>query len=180
MPLILPMFAVAAAVTGAYALCRRTGACTICEVTFRPVLGNRTMCTMCGADFCSKHVQQVPEFPYARDLEIAGQVCDRCWPQVDRRMNEYASLMLRAQQVEVFSKNYRGRIPVDQQGPCDMLESTWYRRRDEAELEVKVAAARRDVDIIYDLSFSQRTNQDGNYLFTEWMCAGVSGRRSVT
>jgi len=98
-------------------------------------------------------------------------------------MSLYKKAVKAAENVEIFSKTYKGRIPSDSLVTPISLKTDWYRDRDEAEFVLKTDAAFMNCDIIFNASFEKGTDSErsdggmGTYRFAVWRYAGKATKR---
>ena len=76
-----------------------------------------------------------------------------------------------AEQVKTFSKNYKGQIPEARLGK--VITTAWFKDKDVAEREIKIAAAREGCTHVLQVDFAKQKEEDGNYKYTTWRAKGV-------
>ena len=138
-------------------------------------------CGGCAKYFCSSHFGQhrrlwryVAEF----NLDSDGEgLCVRCADLFDQVSD-------RAKKIQLYSANYRGRVPYDYGAKTMHVSSSWHRNRDFAERVVMLQAAAKGLDLVFDLKFEKTTGSEpgrgkGTHYYSMWRASGSAGVRYV-
>jgi hypothetical protein len=147
-------------------------------------------CIFCNKKVCSDCGVELPPVEY-RGIEIAkgGRCCkqhvesreiqveerkkneDSYWRDREAQIASEKAILDAAEQVEIFSKSYKGSIPKHRLGKT--ITSPWFKDKDAAERAIKIAAAREGCSCVLQVDFAKQTEEDGNYKYTTWRASGL-------
>ncbi len=152
---------------GAYAAKERCGKCS---AKFR-LLGE---CPVCERHVCSSCGSKVrPIRSHKIDISyFEGTCCSDHYAEWNEEMELCRKAAMNASYVEVYPKNYRGRVPEPQVGVVIETEAP-VKDRDAAELRLKYLAALEGAEHITEFECIRHTAQDGNYKYATWTAVGV-------
>lgn len=150
-----------AAATGAYLLWRRLRRIQRSEVWTwsepaparprpapEPVV-ELTDCSVCSSSFPADQARGAPLTPELTERLLTGQLCPDCWKSkgepLERRYREACE---RAKDIEVYSKRFKTRLPIDRQRAGREVTSSWAMTPEACERQLQVAAAFHGFDIV--------------------------------
>lgn len=90
--------------------------------------------------------------------------------------DKYDSAIKNRDDVKVYSKNYQGSIDYKAGSQKDVIETKYFKDKDDAMKMLKVTAHYLDCDIVYDLNWSHKkrsAKKNSNYIYKIWSVAGI-------
>lgn len=108
-------------------------------------------------------------------------MCKICWrDKVKPIVSHYEEALQNYIMIELVSDNYRGnKSKIDKD--AILLESQWFRDRNEAEKSLKVTAKFLDRNLVNRVTYSKETRSkgtegEGTYYYTVWKAEGRACR----
>ena len=136
----------------------------------------RHACIGCGAEFCSKHCKKRSGQNYSGGLKEGKGFCKVCGPI-------FTAAVRRQAKIEIWSKRYKGHVPVDETKETKRIRSDWNRDWKDSEKELRICAAYYGFDIVHMVSRSERTESEpsnrgkGRHYYTTWRVSGIAAYR---
>jgi len=142
--------------------------CDVCHKGLRPVLFNGVACSKCSTKLCRDHAtpnvfrDRLPAGSWSR----TDWLCSAC-------ESDAVGIVKAARKVEVFSDRYAGRVRYDDSRGTEQLTTEWTESRDDAETHLRILAAMRGFDVVFERAFEAEQREDGNYKFRVWRAVGI-------
>lgn len=124
--------------------------CSVCK----SYLTLNDQCFLCGRYVCGK---------CGADIKF-GRICNTKHGNIDNALKCY-------QRVELFSKNYKGKLPPLKRQ--EELSTAYYKNKDTAENALKFIASIQGATCVQQVAFTKDTGQDGNYIYSTWSAEGI-------
>lgn len=135
------------------------GACSCCEKPFYH-RETRHKCSVCSKDMCPTCARVAPRTPQLSWTELEGYLCLGCWPEGERIQKRYETALIEADGIETWSKNYKGRLPIDPSGPTTEVQSLWEYDKDACERQLRIAAAFKKFSVVVKLEFERASREE--------------------
>ena len=151
-----------------------------CSICGEKKLGLSTSCTICKEKICND-CQKKLEYTYLcpaqrrRDGETDSEVfCKKCFISEEEEYNKYQLAVERQAEVETWSKNFRGRIPIKAGATEIAIQTDIFLDKDDALKSLKVTAIYLGFNIIYKVNYVPNTASSENYKYTTWRAEGIA------
>lgn len=136
---------------------RKLGDCPVCE---------RHICSSCGS-------KVRPIRSYNIDISyFEGTCCSEHLKEWEEEIERRSEAAMRSYDVEVYSKNYRGKVPEVLFGKVIETEYA-VKDKDEAEQYLRYLASLEGAECITEFELVRHTAEDGNYKYATWTAIGV-------
>lgn len=166
---MLPLLiAIGAPVIGAAAFLGLKTRCAACESVFTW----NYSCLVCGKDVCGDCGIEIPKIEHdGWPVSPKGRVCKIHLDELEKQIEKLKSAIDLSVNVEVFSKNFRGKAPPAKLK--QLIETQFHADRDDAERELRIRAAHLGALVVRDVDFLREKKQDGNYVYSVWKASGT-------
>ena len=166
-----------------YSWKRGVKGCTKCAKKFG-LFRWRRECTVCEQSLCSDCMNKIPDFDKLPTQPFeARRFCKGCYESHGApALKAYNHACVVAGEVRTWPATYRGRVPYDPSCGTETVGSQWFRNRDHALYQIKLASAFRGHDLVMQVSYEKRTrsqpshNGKGTYHYSEWRARGVAAK----
>ena len=138
-------------------------------------------CSMCQGTMASSDCHTIPGFDGISEpmRPLAAhrhkKACPKCKSIVDVYIDRNYHAKNRAENFQVWSENYKGKVAVVPGSEQSLVNSDRMREKVNAQNQLIITSAYLypECNAITELSFSKHTGEDGNYKFTEWRASGI-------
>jgi len=139
-----------------------------------PAASPEHVCSFCSSlVFTLRSAPVTPELPWTI---FTGRICEECWEKEGKPYEAaYRQALVSADDVETWSINYKGIVPVDARG--QLLTSDWSRNKTANVRQLKVAAAFLGFDTLIEVDGEKhREGCDGNHRYRLWQATARTGK----
>ena len=115
--------------------------------------------------------------------EPQKRFCSLCSQELKNFVKDYPRniycpicLSLPHESVEVFTTGYRG----TRYKPCvdkENISTDYFKDKLAAEFELKLKASLLDCNVVYNVSFISKKENDGNYYYSVWKAEGMAAQK---
>ena len=164
------------------------GTCKVC----RQNLGffqREHKCSFCGGTIChdcavkfriDNQAKRIAfEYTTTPDAEIHtgwsspfAYACPACYLNYEKDVQTMIQneIMIRKENVRLYSNRYLGRLPKYTQEIS--IQTEYYRDKNEAENEMKLIAAHLGCRNVIDVRYNKKSEEDGNYIYSVFQYEG--------
>ncbi len=123
---------------------------------------SRKKCSLCnkshfGCTSCFVCNELVCKY-CGKDISSLGFCC--------KSHGDIDSALINEKSVKVFSENYKGKIAPYKISKT--IHTSYYRNKDNAEYALRFIAAINDANIVQEVKFTKKTENDNNYKYSVW------------
>lgn len=155
-------------------------------------------CYCCGKKMCSDCLIDIEEIPSPFDIfyliisqKIKGKekdnfchyfsgddfgtgeeikFCSNCI----KEMEEIKKKCHKYNEIKIFSKNYKGKIPLLTNKEKPNVTTPFFRDKENAELYLRIFATFNKYDILYNFEYLKEAQQKGNYIYNRWSAQAIA------
>lgn len=165
--------------------------CNYCENEKNPITSLITLskCPNCGLKYCDDcwKIWEFDFFNYQYFEEDYGQlewrkfsfydgewICKNCWKdwKLSRFKKRYNQAIKDSEDINVYTKNYRGNINRFNWSNDDYIETDYFKTKEDAEMSLRIMAAYYDYDAVVKMELIKEKRKRSNYIYSIWYAIG--------
>jgi len=158
--------------------------CSKCKRQFR-FFRWKYKCQKCRKDLCNSCLinLKIPIYEYLATELINlryKELCNECYKKEFEKVKSFNEKHKQAMQdkeyVDVYPIRYKN-PPYLSGTEKTIIETDYYKDRDDAEISLRVSAAFLDCNIVFACEFISKKNRDGNYIYKTWQARGIPAKK---
>jgi hypothetical protein len=153
----------------------------------------RKECEECAKIFCSNCINEFPkkhdyekyllDFPFSDRMKSykKGYLCNYCWSklfksEVEEFDSNYRYIISNLEIIECYPKTYKGKIKINNKVKPIQLESNYNKDKDDSIAELKITTYIKGLDVVYELNWLSKKEEDGNYIYKVWKATAKAAK----